>query len=194
MPISCQELCWLQNATDVMQPDQGQGHKQARTQKMSHTGKLLFWLQKETCLETTNPLRTDVSADLCELAPWACVHAHMLMKELAQSSLSAATSGYSIDSCLPLGLCPSLGHLVFSSDLSCPWSSEVSINQIRWRLSLCCNWWSWILQLSIDLSISIDNKRHYTNVLWVQDIQLHHLVQILVLIYLGTLVSPFFFV
>lgn len=59
MPVSCQELCWLQNATDVMQPDQGQGHKQASTRKMAHTGKLLFRLEKEPCLETTHPLRTD---------------------------------------------------------------------------------------------------------------------------------------
>lgn len=59
MPISCQKLCWLQNATDVMQPDKGQGHKQARTRKTAHTEKFLFRLEKESCSETTHPLTTN---------------------------------------------------------------------------------------------------------------------------------------
>lgn len=59
MPVSCQKLCWQQNVRDVMQPDKGQGHKQASTRKMAQTEKLLFRLEKESSFEATHPLTTD---------------------------------------------------------------------------------------------------------------------------------------
>lgn len=87
------------------------------------------------------------------------------------------------------------GHLFLSSDLYCARSSMVSTNPIRWD-SNCAHvidGLQFYSQVLIYL-LSKDNKRHDTNVLGVQCLKLHTLLQILVLLHLDTPMSPFSYV